>query len=267
MANDLTETAVYAALQTAWLGKTYRYFPEIGSTNVELKKNSAAEADGSVYLTEFQSQGRGRLDRRWEAPAGTSLLFSILFRPNWPAQRANWLTMIAGLAAISAIAEVAHIEIKLKWPNDLMHLQNGQWHKVGGILQDGDLDENGRFRTIILGMGINVNIPHHTLPQAATQATSLLVARGQPVPRQTLLVCLLQKMEALMNTAVQGHSPQPQWKQQLINIGQPVQVTSAATTAPINGIAEDTDSWGQLLVRDEAGILHTIAAADVTLRA
>lgn len=269
--NDLSKTAVTDTLRTTWLGRPYLYFESVESTNVLLKEHlatadEAALPAGTVYLTDFQSAGRGRLARRWEAPACTSLLFSVLLRPGWPTQQANWLTMMASMAAADAIESLTELTVSVKWPNDLMLLSGHVWHKVGGILLEGDLGEDGRLRSVILGIGLNVNIPANQLPAAVTPATSLQVAGGRPLPRRPLLIALLSRLEAYYEAAGQGESPQPAWNRRLMMVGQPVQVTPTTGGEAISGIAEGTDPWGQLLVRDDTGVLHTIAAGDVTLR-
>lgn len=271
--NDLLQkTAVLNALRTRWVGRSFHYFDTIPSTNAALKaeiprQNVISLPAGTVYLTEYQSHGRGRLDRRWDAPPHTSLLFSTLFRPDWPAEQMNWLTMMAGLAVLEAIESASSLNVQLKWPNDVMIKVGNEWCKAGGILVEGELDANGRLQTAILGIGLNVNIQQSDLPDGATPATSLLVASGQPVSRLSLLVALLQKIEGYYETAVSGHSPQPAWNQRLITIGQPVQVTSLrASKTPLIGIAESTNQWGQLCIRDPFGTLHTVTAGDVTLR-
>ena len=267
----LSKSAVQAALRTKWIGRSFHFFDSIGSTNLFLKAQLSAPHGafipaGAVYLTDYQHDGRGRLSRRWEAPPGTSLLLSVLFRPPWPVQQTNWLTMMAALAAAEAIESQASLKIAVKWPNDLMILVDKVWHKVGGILLEGDLAEDGRFRSVILGIGINVNILPTDLPQAVTPAASLFMAGGKPVPRLPLLCAFLARLEAIYDAALQGQSPQPAWQERLMMLGQPVQVSSASSDLSIKGIAVGTDAWGQLLVQDETGVLQTIAAGDVTLR-
>ena len=268
MENDLSEPVVLNRLQTNWLGHTYHYFASVGSTNQLLKQHSATEnlPAGTVYLADYQEAGRGRLSRKWEAPPRTSLLFSVLFRPSWPPLQANWLTMMASLAAAEAIEALTALTVAVKWPNDLMIMAQGVWHKPAGILLEGDLAEDGRLRSVVLGIGINVNIPAAQLPEAVTPATSLLAAAGLLVPRLPLLLDVLTRLEAYYDAADQGESPQPAWNRRLMMLGQPVQVTLTAGGRRISGIAAATDRWGQLLVRDEVGTLHTIAAGDVTLR-
>lgn len=269
--DELRETAVLPQLTTKWLGRSYHYFPEIGSTNDALKDAAAVQSPqklpaGAVFLTDYQHQGRGRLTRRWLAAAGTSLLFSLLFRPDWPPEQAQWLTMLASLAVAQTVEEMTNLTVALKWPNDVMLQQAGEWRKFGGMLLEGVMGDNGRLQRIILGIGLNVNLPPQQLPEVITPATSLLAVTGTAVSRLDLLVNLLQHLETGYERADDGRSPHPAWQKRLITLGQPVKASQTGTTTPIRGTAVATDEWGRLLVRDNQGKLHTIAAGDVTLR-
>ncbi|MBE2198429.1 MAG: biotin--[acetyl-CoA-carboxylase] ligase [Anaerolinea sp.] len=271
MGVELEETAVLAALQTKWMGRSYQYLPQVNSTNTLLREMAQVKAglllpDGMVVLTDYQSAGRGRMVRRWEAPFGTSLLFSVFLRPNWPAAQAPWLTMIAALAVAEAIEQVTAVTVGIKWPNDVVIDQGGVWHKVSGILSEGDVDEHGRLAWAILGIGVNVNVTAVQLPAANTPPTSLLAAGGQPVSRLALFMALLARLEQHYETAVLGQSPQPAWNRRLVTIGQPVTATQFGDGKIVQGVAIGTDEGGQLLVRDSAGVLHQVAAGDVTLR-
>jgi BirA family biotin operon repressor/biotin-[acetyl-CoA-carboxylase] ligase len=144
--------------------------------------------------------------------------------------------------------------------------QANGWHKVGGILQEGSFGPDGRLQWVIVGIGINVNIPADELPEGITPPTSLLAATGQPVPRLPLLCSFLERVEELYDEVENGRSPQPLWQKRLINLGQPVRVTHHQTRESFTGIAEATDEAGHLLVREADGKLHTVTAADVTLR-
>lgn len=268
---ELSEAAVRAELTTAWLGRPYRYVASIDSTNEQMKAWAADPAwpSGTVLLADFQSAGRGRLDRRWDAPPGTALLFSVLLRPGWPAHQGAWLTMLAGLAVVEAIEAITGLPAQLKWPNDVVLASGGtgEWHKVCGLLLDATLAPAGdRLESAIVGIGLNVNIPATALPVAATPATSLLVAGARPVSRRALLLVLLERLERHYEAAVAGHSPVGAWAARLITLGRPVVVTSVESSSSFTGMAEGIDEWGQLLVRDATGALHTVAAGDVTLR-
>lgn len=268
--DDLSETAVIPHLTTKWLGRSYAYVETISSTNDVLKQRVAvgSETDhpaGTVLVTDYQSKGRGRLGRRWEAEPGTSLMLSLLLRPDWSAAQSLWLTMMAGLAAAEAIESLLPVLISLKWPNDLGTEIDGIWHKLGGLLVEGGIGENGRLQHVIIGMGLNVNMTAAQLPDGITPVTSLLVAGGQVVARQTLLVAFLARMEYWYETAVAGQSPRVAWEKRLITLGREVQVSQGGEI--LVGTAVGVDEWGQLRVQAQDGTSHTITAGDVTLRA
>ncbi len=271
MQDDLREAAVAAQLDTAWLGRSYHYLESVGSTNDTLKQQLALgdvnmPPSGAVVLTDYQEHGRGRFNRGWHAPPHTSLLLSVLFRPNWPARRLSWLTMIAGLAAAEAIEKVTSLPAFLKWPNDVVIRQDDTWAKVSGILLEGSITPEQRLAYAVLGMGINVNIRLADLPSASQPATSLMIISGRPVARLPLLVALLQRLESWYEAAEQNKSPHTPWNRRLITLEQRVVVKRMGDDSELLGTAEGTDELGQLLVRDDQGQLHAVMAADVTLQ-
>lgn len=269
MGNELHQNQILSSITTRWLGKSYRFFPEIGSTNTEIlaANRTAPLQNGTVFLTDYQSRGKGRLGRRWTAPRGSSLLLSILFQPSWPSERpAAWLVMIACLAVVEAVEVTTSVSPKIKWPNDVVVAQNGSWHKTAGILLEGVFGEDGVLETAVLGMGINVNIPQGDLPETHTPATSLMLAQGAPIDRAVLLRHLLQRLEKRYELIAAGSSPLAAWKDRLVTLGQRVAVSQVAEQARLEGVAEDVTIEGHLLVRDAKNRLHTVQAGDVTLR-
>jgi len=134
---------------------------ETVSTNADLLARAAAgEAEGAVLVTEFQSGGRGRLDRSWSSPPGAGLTFSILVRPTAPKTAWGWLPLLAGLALRDAIGEGV-----LKWPNDL--LVGADEGKAAGILAE------VAAGAAVIGVGLNVTTTRDELP--VPTATSLLL--------------------------------------------------------------------------------------------
>lgn len=264
MTETLDALAVEDALATIWLGHPVHYYEEVGSTNEAMQEMARLGApSGTLLLADFQSQGKGRLNRRWDAPPGTSLLCSLLFRPDWPAERAAWLIMSAGVALATAVWQVTGLQARLKWPNDLMIPTEGGWSKSGGLLVEGSFADE-RLVQAILGTGVNVNMRAGDLPHADIPATSLQLASGEPVSRLRLLITYLAELERAYEAADAGHSPQEAWNELLITIGQEVSVRS--TDSPVlTGRAEGTDNWGRLLVRDRLGRVHAISAGDATL--
>ena len=122
--------------------------PELDSTNAEaLRLAAAGEPEGLVVVTDAQTSGRGRLGRAWWAEPGTSLLASWLLRPTLEPERLPLLSLVAGVAAARAASAAGGVEVRLKWPNDL--LLDGR--KLGGILSESD----GRG-AVVVGLGVNV---------------------------------------------------------------------------------------------------------------
>lgn len=271
MQDNLTPSHVQGALDTAWLGRTFRYFPVVESTNDLLKEQESfgdmsSNPTGTVLLTNYQKRGRGRMGRSWEAPSGSSLLFSILLRPGWPAEHLSWLTMISGLAVSEAVEQQTGMKVHLKWPNDCVLERDKVWKKYCGILLEGKISENDLLEYAVVGIGVNVNIPEEQLPPASFPATSLLVANGRSLSRLQLFSGILSRFEHHYDLADKGYSPHTGWQNRLIFMNKRVAVGRLGQEVYVTGLAVGTDAEGHLLVRDEAGYLHHIAAGDVTLR-
>ena len=182
MADSLAPDAVRPLLRGRF-GKVYRYAEVTPSTQRMLGEDSV---EGAVAVTEEQTEGRGRLGRRWEAAPGTSILVSVLLVPPVEPPRLPELSLVAGGAVAQAIAEITGIEPAIKFPNDLLI----GMRKVAGILAE---SSEGR---VVLGVGVNVNQTAQELPaDTLTPPTSLRVVLGEPVDRARLLVAILLHLE------------------------------------------------------------------------
>ena len=143
--------------------------------------------EGAVAVAEEQTEGRGRLGRRWEAPSGTSILASLVLRPNVPAHRLPELSVLAGEAVAEALASATALHPEVRLPNDV--LVHGR--KVAGILAEAN---DGR---VVLGIGVNVNQTAKELPaDVRTQATSLRLECGAGLDRAELLARILEQLES-----------------------------------------------------------------------
>ena len=260
MDKPLSREAILARLTTRTVGRHLEVYGEIDSTNtraVTLARQGAPE--GTLVLAERQTQGRGRLGRRWFAPPGSSLLMSLVLRPDLPPQAAQRTTMICSLAAVEAIAVVTGLVAQVKWPNDIVL----KGRKLGGLLTELGL-RGRRLDYAVVGMGLNVNLALSALPETMTPATSLLVEAGRPLPRVELLLVLLRRIEAHAECMAKGWSPHTAWREHLATLGQPVRVGTREEV--IEGLAEDVDADGALLLRTDTGELRRILVGDVTLR-
>jgi BirA family biotin operon repressor/biotin-[acetyl-CoA-carboxylase] ligase len=245
------------------------YYSSIGSTNEVLKELAAQGApEGALVIADEQTVGKGRLGRKWLAPPGTSLLMSLLFRPD-PSGRASGrslapdqasrLTMICSLAIADAIEGLTGLSVGLKWPNDVFI----RGKKAGGILTESGTT-GGHLDYVVVGMGLNVNLDISTLPELKGMATSLSQELGRKVSRLELLWGILGEIEMRYNSLRRGESPYEDWAARLINLGRQVQVTTPQEV--LTGLAEGVDADGALILRTSDGQRKRILVGDVTLR-
>jgi BirA family biotin operon repressor/biotin-[acetyl-CoA-carboxylase] ligase len=182
VSGSITPTDVLPRLRGRF-GRRYTYVERCDSTQ-RLLADDAPE--GAVAAADEQTEGRGRLGRRWLAPARSSVLTSIVLRPRVPPQRLPELSLVAGRACAAAITEIGGVPTTVKHPNDV--LVRGR--KIAGVLAEA---RDGR---VVLGLGINVSQLEHELPARADQpATSLLLETGTDHDRAALLAAVLDQLE------------------------------------------------------------------------
>ncbi|MBN1661077.1 MAG: biotin--[acetyl-CoA-carboxylase] ligase [Anaerolineae bacterium] len=261
--DELSVRRIEAALTTAFIGRSLAYLPEVTSTNdVARHLAVAGAADGTVVIADHQTAGRGRLERPWVAPPGSSLLLSLVLRPPLAPHQAQRLTMACGLAVLDAVKGATGLELSLKWPNDVLAGEN----KVAGILTELDLRPGSpcRIDYAIVGIGINVNLAAGELPaELIVPAASLSSLLGDRVPRLPLLVALLAAIEERYVAVRAGRSPHDEWAQRLITLGRRVTVSGGG--GAMEGVAEGVEQDGALLLRLDDGRLERVLAGDVTL--
>ena len=178
MADPLGADVVLPKLRGRF-GHDYTFVERCESTQRLLPEDAP---EGAVATTNEQTAGRGRLGREWVAPPGSSLLASIVLRPEVPTANLPELSLVAGRAVARALGELAEV----KWPNDV--LLNGR--KVAGILAE------AREGRVVLGIGINVSQSDDELPERPVHpATSLLLETGRTPPRADLLAAVLEQLE------------------------------------------------------------------------
>nr|WP_111556951.1 biotin--[acetyl-CoA-carboxylase] ligase [Kitasatospora sp. SolWspMP-SS2h] len=233
-----------------------------GSTNADLAARAAAGApEGAVLVAESQHAGRGRLDRRWTAPARSGLFLSVLLRPRGvPAERYGWLPILVGTAVSATLDRIADLRTGLKWPNDLQAVVDGQERKLGGILTE--LSGGA----VVAGIGLNVSLRADELP--VPTATSLALAGAGTTDRSTLLRGVLREFAELYGewTAAAGdpHASGllPAYTARCTTLNRPVRVQLPGERELL-GEAVAVDGDGRLVVRTPDGVRHPVAAGDV----
>jgi len=258
--SELSVEGIKRGLKTDLIGQSIVYCSSIGSTNQALKELAAQGApEGTLVVADEQTAGRGRLGRKWLAPPGTSLLLSLLFRPDLAPNQAPRLTMICSLAMADAIEGLTGLPVGLKWPNDI--LIRGK--KAGGILtESGTTGEHLDY--VVVGMGLNVNLDISDLPELRDMATSLSQELGQEVSRLELLWKILEGIEARYKSLRRGELLHEEWVARLINLGCEVQV--ATPQGVLAGWAEGVGTDGALVLRTPDGRRERILAGDVALQ-
>jgi BirA family biotin operon repressor/biotin-[acetyl-CoA-carboxylase] ligase len=180
--SDLSPGSVEPLLQGR-LGRPFRFVEECASTQRLLEPD---EAEGTTVATDLQTKGRGRLGRKWEAPAGRGLLFSVLLHPRPPMALWPELSLVAGEAVAAALHEQTGVAAELSHPNDVLI----EGRKVAGILAEASV---GR---VVLGIGVNVNQAGEELPpEMPKPPTSLRVETDREWPRAPLLAAILVELE------------------------------------------------------------------------
>jgi BirA family biotin operon repressor/biotin-[acetyl-CoA-carboxylase] ligase len=222
-------------------GWTVWAIDETGSTNTDLLAEAAAGAPHrTVLVAGHQTAGRGRLDRRWEAPPGSNLLVTLLLRavPEPPSD----LTRRVGLAARVAACDLTGADVRLKWPNDLL---------LGDAKLAGILAQRSPDGPVVVGLGLNVG----WAPDGAVRLDD--VAPGAATPH-TLLAGVLRAYDALPDDI------HDLYRAALDTIGREVRVEMPS--GDVEGRAVDVERDGRLVVLDACAITHRVDAGDVFLR-
>lgn len=264
-----------ARARTALEGSRFadvRWVDDTGSTNADLHDLAVGGApDGVVLVAEHQSAGRGRLDRTWTAPPGSSLLFSTLLRPSLPPTALHLLTTAAAVAASDACEAEAGVRPRLKWPNDLVvpgaDGADGADRKVGGILSE-SVVRSGRVEAVVVGIGINVNWPDVLPEELSGIATALNHHAGREVDREALLVAHLRGLEAILTDLEQTAGRErllERYRTLSATIGRRVRVELPGRA--LRGEAVDVDADGHLLVDIGDEVVPVVAGDVVHLRA
>jgi BirA family transcriptional regulator, biotin operon repressor / biotin---[acetyl-CoA-carboxylase] ligase len=249
---ELNWRAVAARRANGRIGHPLVYRPEVDSTNLLAASLLPGARPGTVVVAGHQTAGRGRLGRRWIAPAHSSLTFTMVLGPVPSA----WVVPMAiGLALVDTLAAY-HISADLKWPNDL--LVGGR--KCAGTLIESKLVDGSYW--LLAGIGLNVRAADPSLPDA----TYIDAHAADPVSREDLLALLLEQLEAWLDqSAADPARTRDLWKARLTTLGTDVEVQVPGGT--LRGRADDVAGDGALILELADGTRTVVQAGDVTLAA
>lgn len=244
---NISQRKIEKHLTTSVFGRNIRHMKVCTSTNEEAKLHCDSP-DGTLFIADTQTCGRGRLGRSWESEKGGGIYMSLLLKPDIPAEVAPQLTLVAGIAVCKALGNA-----KIKWPNDII-IGN---KKVCGILTEMS------HKNVICGIGINANTKK--FPAELDFATSLYLERGRKVRKEKIVADVLNIFEILCNEFYEnGFDPLlDEYKTLCENIGKDVRVIFE--NKEVTGVATDVSANGNLLVKTTDGEI-SVASGEVSVR-
>ena len=258
----ITADAIKSCLETKWMAKNLEYYDEIDSTNNRAKAlGEAGGADGTLFVAETQTAGKGRRGRCWQSPAGSSISMSILLRTVMNPSDAPMLTLVMAYAATKALREKTELDIGIKWPNDLV--VSGK--KISGILTEMSA-EIDYINHVVIGVGINVN--QDTFPDDIKEtASSLKMELGKRIKRSGLIAAVMkifEKYYEIFQETEDLSGLQELYNSMLVNKDREVKVLEPGNEYKAHAIG--INQTGELIVRTPDGKEKEIYAGEVSVR-
>ena len=211
-----------------------------GSTQDDIAQlvNDKKAQSGDVIATEYQSAGRGRLDRKFDAPKSSALMFSFYIEPTREKTDWSFLTLLTGLSAVFTLTALdPESSPTLKWPNDIL-IKDG---KVGGIIAQATSEG------VIIGLGLNVGMTQDELPVA--HATSLALNDFSILDRNLILASFLNIFEELLERWQDGEDLRHLYNERSSTIGREVRIEHPDGSYK-NGKAVGVTPTGELILED-----------------
>jgi len=226
----LNANAIASALQSSYWRVSV--VDEIDSTQNYLRSSNTKSGD--VITAEYQSAGRGRLDRKFDAEKSSALLFSFYFEPDASVKNLGYVTLLVGASVAATLNEITKSNnFKCKWPNDILF--NGR--KVAGILAEKN------SAGVIVGIGINISTSEAALPVA--NATSIFLATNIVLDRNNLLANILINLEDDLQNWQSGRDLTEKYRELSATIGSQVRVELPGGSS-FEATAVDIDETGSL---------------------
>jgi len=248
-------TLTQERLHTALAPLVFQFFTQAGSTNdlaIDWLKQGAP--NGAVVIADEQLKGRGRMGRTWYTPQGVALALSVILHP--PDEELPQVSMLGALAIAELCDQLGLSDIGVKWPNDVQVNRR----KVSGVLPEVVWDGT-HLTGVVLGIGINVRVDFSGTELAET-AISLESALGESLDRVELLSYLLGRIDDWTGR-LGSYALFAAWKARLNMIGNLVTVSNG--DYGIQGMAQDVDEQGALLIRTPDDVLHRVIAGDIVM--
>lgn len=219
---------------------------------------------GYAVLARSQMAGRGRFGKAWQSPSGKGLYCTIILRPALEVADYSKITLTAGLAVSLLLEEICHLEVQLKWPNDIYI----SGRKCGGILMEtSSLHAEGKELFVLVGIGVNINGDSATFPaELQTTATSLFIETGKEYEISAFFEGIRDRLIKLLSQLEnEGFADiLSQWRHRDMLQGKWLRWLTPAGLQ-VYGESLGVDSSGRLSVLDRGGMQHEVLSGDLNL--
>lgn len=257
--NLLLPWEIQDGLDTKYIGKRVYYFDSMDSTQMFASKISNDD-EGTVVVSKKQTDGKGRLDRKWSSPPG-GVWCSIIFHPRFEASSSTFFPLIAGIAITNTIEKFYNLDSKLKWPNDVT--VDGK--KVAGIIVDASMESN-KISSIILGIGINFSLDVNKIEKSLRGSPNfygVFSLSEENTNKIKFVQALFHELEIQYEKLVDGKTKDivDDWIKKSSTLNKKVSVMTAS--GKISGIATKLDESGALIIKNGKKI-HKIVAGDIS---
>lgn len=241
-----------------------RLFDTIDSTNLEAKRQAESFSGNGLFIAKEQTLGKGRRGRIWQSPKGTGNYMSYLLRPDIEPMAASMLTLIAGLAVCKAMIDLYEIDVRIKWPNDIVI--NGK--KLCGILTELSA-EIDLVNYVVVGIGINVY--QQEFPKEIEDVATSLALEVDGLRFEITKHALILQITDYLNAYLLGFSKdknltfvKDEYEKMCVNVSGDLRIES--TTESYIGKGRGITKTGQLLVENEQGEVLEVNSGEVSVR-
>ena len=230
------------------------------STNLLAREaGSLGHKEIGVFAAIRQTSGRGRRGRTWFSDTDEGLWFSFLLRPDVDPRSSSSLTLLFGLCILKAIQRICNVPVGIKWPNDIISLQNGK--KLCGILSETSMEDN-LISYAVVGCGINV--AQKSFPMEIEAVATSLLMEGAQTEKTALLTAVLREVAVRYPAYVKDPAGFiPEYRTHCATLGRRVRIESGTHE---EGTAIDITNGGDLVVRRTDGTTLTCTSGEVSVR-
>ncbi len=233
------------------------YRPQTESTNNDaLAAARDGASEGTLFVTDFQTRGRGTRGRSWRSPRNTSLLLSTILRPK-RALKPVELTQVAALGLCNGLRDAAGLDVRIKWPNDAMVRDR----KIGGVLVE---PLPGPPPAAVIGIGANLNVAASEIGLADESVASVLDETGSRCDRELVIAAVVDALERSYRALESGRSLFEEWIALSAVIGRAVALRSGISLHL--GTVSGFGAGGEIILDCEDGEQRRFSAGRLELR-